>query len=119
MGGCAAAAGTLRGAPAVVLKGQHGEASRWREGSEAGANWEGGVGPEPETPPGRSPRQPGSRGTRTAPRAAEDSSLNLEQNFELAGMGVGRRRSKLLRAVVNLEPARAPFALELEAAPEG
>lgn len=76
------------------------------------------MGPEPETLLGRSPRQPGSRGTGTAPRGAEDSSLNLEQNFELAGMGVGRRRSQLLRAVVNLEPVRAPFALE-EAAPEG
>lgn len=51
-GGCTAAFETLLGALAVVLKGQlpaRVKASRQRNGSEAGANWEGGVGPDPET----------------------------------------------------------------------
>lgn len=70
-------------------------------------------------PPGRSPKQPGSRGARTASRAAGDSSLNLENNFEFMGLRVGVRRSKLLQAVLNLEPSRALFAREEGASPEG
>ena len=61
-----------------------GEASRRRQGSEAEANWEGGLGPRAGDPRAEA-RLPGSRGARTAPRAAGDSSLNLENNFELLG----------------------------------
>ena len=55
---------------------------------------------------------PCSRGARTAPKAAGDSSLNLENNFELLAEGWGHVNLSYFRFVVNLETARALFAQE-------
>lgn len=70
-----------------------------RTGRERGAR-------EPETP-GQKPEM-----ARTAPNAAGDSSLNLENNFELSGLGWGDVDLSYFLVAVNPEPARALFAPE-------
>lgn len=63
-------------------------ASRRREESEAGQSGKQ-ERPRSRRPRDRSLKQPGSWGARAAQRAAGDSSLNPENNFELVGVEVG------------------------------
>lgn len=111
MGICAAAAGPLPRALAVVLNGQLPARRNRADGgrllpTEQQTGKKSSRRLRSQRPPGRIPRQLGSRGGRTVPRASGGSSLSLQNNLELAEVGVRDRR-----AMVDPEPARANLHL--------
>ena len=119
-GGCAAAAGTLPGALAAVLKGQLPARRREprREGVKPAPTGRARWARDPETSgQNRSPGQPGSR--EAGPPRGRGRLKSEPRELRAHGVGDGVRRYKLLQAVVNLEASGALLPQEEGAAPEG
>lgn len=111
-GGCAAAAGTLQGALAVVLKGQlpaRGKRAGGGKGVKRKPTGKEGWGPEMETL-GQKPEAARLPGSQDRPEGGGRLKSEPREQLRALGVGMGGRRSKLLQVVVNLEPARALFA---------
>lgn len=101
-GGCAAAAGTLQGALAVVLKGQlpaRGKRAGGGKGVKREPTGKEGWGPEMETL-GQKPEAARLPGSQDRPEGGGRLKSEPREQLRALGVGMGGRRSKLLQVVV-------------------